>query len=229
MRRLRLGMAQINTTIGDFPGNKQKILKAIDDARALGVDLLTFPELAICGYPPEDLLFKPQFISENLKALDEVVRSATGITVVVGFVDPKDELVFDGNSMVLDEKGELIARGEQFAEDLIAVDLDIESVFRARLHDPRWRKASLFLNAERRQVTSVYSERCALGGLMFNSFARLVSSFQVSSSISMPSLALFPASRSSISPGRNTSVKPAMGGHDLTLPIKCKTSCWYAP
>ncbi len=52
MRRLRVGMAQINTTVGDFNGNFQKMLKAISDARALGVDLLTFPELAICGYPP---------------------------------------------------------------------------------------------------------------------------------------------------------------------------------
>jgi len=92
MRQLRIGMAQVNTTMGDFPGNKGKILKTIENARALGIDLLTFPELAICGYPPEDLLFKPQFISENLKVLNEVIRSATGITVVVGFVDAKESI-----------------------------------------------------------------------------------------------------------------------------------------
>jgi NAD+ synthase (glutamine-hydrolysing) len=51
MRRLRLGTAQINTTVGDFKGNTRKILKVIADGSALGVDLLTFPELAICGYP----------------------------------------------------------------------------------------------------------------------------------------------------------------------------------
>lgn len=51
MRRLRLGIAQINTTVGDFKGNTRKILKAIADGSALGVDLLTFPELAICSYP----------------------------------------------------------------------------------------------------------------------------------------------------------------------------------
>ncbi len=66
MRRLRIGMAQINTTVGDFAGNTRKILKAISEARSLGIDLITFPELAICGYPPEDLLFRPQFIAENL-------------------------------------------------------------------------------------------------------------------------------------------------------------------
>jgi NAD+ synthase (glutamine-hydrolysing) len=58
-------MAQINTTVGDFAGNRQKILKTINEARPAGVDLLTFPELGVCGYPPEDLLFKPQFIAES--------------------------------------------------------------------------------------------------------------------------------------------------------------------
>jgi NAD+ synthase (glutamine-hydrolysing) len=258
-RRLRLGMAQINVTVGDFPGNRRKILKAVEEAKAAGVDLLTFPELAICGYPPEDLLFKPQFISEILKSLEKVVTASKGITLVVGYVDAtediynaaaiihdgklvhsyhktflpnygvfdenryfragerttvyiigginiginvcediwyefgpattqayagadviinisaspyhfgkgnfrermiatraadnvaifafnnlvggQDELVFDGNSLILDEKGQLVARGKQFEEDLILADLDIESVFRTRLHDPRWRKS----------------------------------------------------------------------------------------
>jgi NAD+ synthase (glutamine-hydrolysing) len=58
-------MAQINTTVGDFPGNTQKILEAITEARSLGVDLVTFPELAVCGYPPEGLLLKPKFIEDN--------------------------------------------------------------------------------------------------------------------------------------------------------------------
>jgi NAD+ synthase (glutamine-hydrolysing) len=260
-RRLRIGMAQINTTVGDFTGNKRKILRTIDEARTLGVDLLTFPELAICGYPPEDLLFKPQFIAENLRSLNKVIETSSGITVVIGFVDAKediynaaavvhdgklvgvyhkiylpnygvfdenryfragnecpvytiaginvgvnicediwyeagpattqaysgaeviinisaspyhfgkgsyrermiatraadnvaivafnnlvggqDELVFDGNSLLLDEKGQLIARGKQFEEDLIVAELDVESVFRTRLHDPRWRKELL--------------------------------------------------------------------------------------
>lgn len=69
MRRLRIGMSQINVTVGDFAGNTRKILGAIAEAQSLGVDLLTFPELFICGYPPEDLPFKPQFIEENLRCL----------------------------------------------------------------------------------------------------------------------------------------------------------------
>ena len=266
MRRLRIGLAQINATVGDFKGNTQKILEAVAQARSLGVDLITFPELAICGYPPEDLLFKPQFIDENRHYLERVVDSSSGLTIVVGFVDAKediynaaavihdgklagvyhkiylpnygvfdenryfragsdcpvyviygigvsvnicediwyeagpataqaysgaevivnisaspyhfgrgnfrqrmlatrasdnvaifaynnlvggqDELVFDGNSMVLDEKGQLIARGKQFEEDLIVADLDVESVFRTRLHDPRWRKEAPLLEEQ---------------------------------------------------------------------------------
>ncbi|MFC2034161.1 NAD+ synthase [Chloroflexota bacterium] len=258
MRQLRIGMAQINTTVGDFAGNREKIIRAIDKARSLGVDMLTFPELAICGYPPEDLLFKPQFITENIRSLETIIKASSNITVVTGFVDVKediynaaaiihdgelvdvyhkiflpnygvfdenryfragnkcpiyviagvgigvticediwyeagpatmqvysgaevivnisaspyhygkgdyrermlatratdnvaifvynnlvggqDELVFDGNSMILDATGRLITRGKQFKEDLIIVDLDIESVFQTRLHDSRWRK-----------------------------------------------------------------------------------------
>jgi NAD+ synthase (glutamine-hydrolysing) len=65
MRSMRVGLAQINSTVGDFAGNVEKIIDAINKARSMEVDLLAFPELAICGYPPEDLLFKPCFLDEN--------------------------------------------------------------------------------------------------------------------------------------------------------------------
>jgi NAD+ synthase (glutamine-hydrolysing) len=260
MRRLRIALAQINTTVGDFDGNVKKILGAVDTARTFKADIVTLPELAICGYPPEDLLFKPQFIQANLQSLQKVIEASNGITAVVGFVDSdgdiynaaalisdgkligtyhkmylpnygvfdenryfrggtecpvyvvngvgiginicediwyqagpatvqadagaeviinisaspyhtgkgesrekmiaarasdtvaifaynnlvggQDELVFDGHSCIFDEHGNLITRGKQFEEDFIVADLDIESVFRARLHDPRWRKES---------------------------------------------------------------------------------------
>jgi len=96
-------MAQINTTVGDFAGNRQKILKAIDEARSLGVDLLTFPELAICGYPPEDLLFKPQFIVENLQSLDKVVEASSGLSIVIGFVDAKED-IYNAAALIHDGK-----------------------------------------------------------------------------------------------------------------------------
>jgi NAD+ synthase (glutamine-hydrolysing) len=85
-------MAQINTTVGDFKGNTGKILEAIAEGKSRGVDLLTFPELAICGYPPEDLLLKPKFIEENLKSLDRVIEGSSGITVAVGFVDARGDI-----------------------------------------------------------------------------------------------------------------------------------------
>jgi NAD+ synthase (glutamine-hydrolysing) len=259
MKPLRIALAQINATVGDVAGNTRLIQERIAQARELRVDLLAFPELAITGYPPEDLLLMPRFIQQNLKALDEIVRTAHGLTVVVGFVDKKDdsynaaaiihngalvdsyhkvflpnysvfdedryfqagrealvfelegvkvgvsicediwhggdpiktetvlgdaevvinisaspfyagkrevrqqmlssqardnaacvayvnmvggqdELVFDGNSIIIDPQGELIAQAHAFAEDLLVADLDVDIVFRTRLHDPRRRK-----------------------------------------------------------------------------------------
>ena len=258
MRRFRVALAQINTTVGDLEGNTAKILGRVEEAREMGADLVAFPELAITGYPPEDLLFKPQFITDNRRQLDKVVENSQGIAVVVGFVDAdddiynaaavihdgkllgtyrkmylpnygvfdedryfhsgsecpvfiingarigvnicediwyatgpitlqrsagaeviiningspfhvgkrsyrekmlatravdngvivcylnlvggQDELVFDGNSMIFSQQGEVMVQGSQFEEDMVLADLDVEGVFRARLHDPRPRK-----------------------------------------------------------------------------------------
>ncbi|MBA7501420.1 Glutamine-dependent NAD(+) synthetase [subsurface metagenome] len=103
MRRLRIGLAQLNTIVGDFEGNTQKIVAAIAEARSLGVDLITFPELAICGYPPEDLLLKPQFIEENLRSLDKIVAVSSGLTIVVGFVDAKGD-IYNAAAVIHDGK-----------------------------------------------------------------------------------------------------------------------------
>ncbi len=89
MNIIRIGMAQINCTVGDLAGNTEKILRYIENAQEMGVDILSFPEMAITGYPPEDLLLKRDFINENLRHLD-IIRNKTGdICVVVGFVDRK--------------------------------------------------------------------------------------------------------------------------------------------
>jgi len=258
LHNIRIGIAQINSTVGDITGNTKKIVESIDQAKSLGVDLLTFPELAITGYPPEDLLLKPQFIRQNREGLNEIIGHSSGIVVVVGFVDSdgdtynaaavlygkelmgvyhkfylpnygvfdenryfqagqkcpvfivygvgvgvticedmwyeagpalvqtyagaavlinisaspyhagkglfrermlatrasdsaaivvhnnlvggQDELIFDGNSLIINDKGEIIARGKQFEEDFLTADLDMESVFRSQLRDPRRRK-----------------------------------------------------------------------------------------
>ena len=259
MRTLRIGLCQINTTVGDIEGNTRKILDSISRGKRMGVDLLAFPEMAVTGYPPEDLLLMTKFIEANLKAVKTIARATSSITAVVGFVnkdrdifnaaailhhgkmidvyaksylpnygvfdenryfqagrqnliftvkatpiglsicediwypgDPirtqtlyggaelivnisaspyhagksalrekmistratdnaaivafcnlvggQDELVFDGGSSIFDQRGELLVRGRQFEEDLVVADLDMEAVFRMRLHDPRIRR-----------------------------------------------------------------------------------------
>lgn len=87
MRSLRLAMAQINCTVGDVDGNVDKIISRIREAKRMGVELVAFPELAVTGYPPEDLLLKKTFIQKNLAGLRKVVRACRGLTAVVGFVD----------------------------------------------------------------------------------------------------------------------------------------------
>ncbi len=283
MRSLRIAMAQLNPTVGDLQGNTDLIRKAMDDARSWGADLVTFPEMAITGYPPEDLLLRPKFIEENARCLEEIAAASDGLTLVVGYVDAKsdlynaaavvhngrvvdtyhkiylpnygvfdenryfqqghrcpvyviggvgvgvticediwyeagpaalqaysgaevlvnisaspyhfkkgsfrqrvlatrasdnvaivaynnivggqDELIFDGNSMILDEQGRLIAGGRQFDEDLVLADLDVEGVFRARLHDPRWRKDAPLLKQHGWEVARiVVSQAPAAGG-----------------------------------------------------------------
>ena len=258
MRRFRVGLAQINPTVGDFEANVRKIGAGLERARALGCGLVAFPELAVTGYPPEDLLFKSAFIEANLKALEDLTKLTRGLSAVVGFVDKRDdifnaaavlhdgavagvyhkqylpnygvfdedryfqagreapvftlgattfgvnvcediwyptgpttrqalagaelvvsinaspyhagkghqrerliatraaddlvcvafvntvggqdELVFDGASLIVNERGEIVARGQQFREDFVAADLDLDAVFHARLHDSRRRK-----------------------------------------------------------------------------------------
>lgn len=87
MKSIRIALAQINPVVGDLSGNVQKIISYIKKARALKAELIAFPELAITGYPPEDLLLKHQFVNDNINALDQVKAASNDITVIVGFVD----------------------------------------------------------------------------------------------------------------------------------------------
>lgn len=281
MRTLRIALAQINSTVGDLDGNVRKILGAIEAARKNRVDCIAFPELAITGYPPEDLLLKSQFIQDNIDALERVAGKCSGITAVIGFVDRQediynaaaiihngrietvyhkcylpnygvfdenryfqagstapvfdlrgvavgvnicediwypegptysqalgggaevvininaspyhagkrsyreemlatrardntvviayvnlvggqDELIFDGGSVVFNERGELVARGRQFQEELMVLDLSADAVFRARLHDPRRRQEKrerLFPEVQKFKLESVGSKK----------------------------------------------------------------------
>jgi NAD+ synthetase len=84
---MKIALAQINPTIGDFPNNTKKISHFIDQAKRRGCDLVVFPELAISGYPPRDLLERRDFVQENLRRLHELIESVDGIAVICGFVD----------------------------------------------------------------------------------------------------------------------------------------------
>ncbi len=261
MRRVRVGLAQVNPTVGAIEANARMVVDWMARARLAGCDIVAFPELTLTGYPPEDLLFKPAFIEANLRALAEVSKQSRGMTAILGFVDKRDdifnaaallhdgahagtyhkqylpnygvfdenryfqsgtespvftlgettiaanicediwyptgpttlqalsgaelvvtinaspyhagkaqfrekmlatrasddivclafvntvggqdELVFDGHSFIFNEKGEVLARGRAFEEDLVVADVDLDQVFRARLHDSRRRKEKL--------------------------------------------------------------------------------------
>ena len=261
MRRLRVALAQINSTVGDLAGNAARCLDAARRAAELDADLVAFPELAICGYPPEDLLLRASFIHDAVAALEGLARDADGLPPLVvgglefdlvlynsaavlhsgrivgghrkhrlpnygvfdeqryfqaGTATPRfviggvevaatvcediwypdgpardaalagaevivninaspfhagkarerermlatravdnhvaiayvnqvggqDELVFDGNSLVLDACGELLARAASMREDLVVVDIAVDDVLQVRLHESRLRRVS---------------------------------------------------------------------------------------
>jgi NAD+ synthase (glutamine-hydrolysing) len=81
---VRLALAQINTVVGDLEGNRERILDAIDEARDADADLVLVPELAVTGYPPEDLLLRPGFLRAAERSLAEIARAARGIVALVG-------------------------------------------------------------------------------------------------------------------------------------------------
>ena len=272
----RIALAQINARVGDIEGNLNKILRYLSSAKDSGVDIVCFPELSITGYPPEDLLLKPNFINDSIDAVQEVRKATENITVILGYADRKediynaaaiihdkkivdvyhkrylpnygvfdenryfqsgvrapvyklggvifgvnicediwypgdptrrqallgdaqiiinissspyyaskigsrermlmtrakdnsvnvvfcnmvggqDELVFDGNSVVIGETGSIIARAKSFEEDLLIADINVNRVFRSRIHDPRRRKErhALELHSEKAEIIDI--------------------------------------------------------------------------
>jgi NAD+ synthase (glutamine-hydrolysing) len=254
---MRIALAQINTTVGDLDGNRARILEAIGEARSAQAGLVLLPELAVTGYPPEDLLLRPGFVRAARESLDEIARATQDVVALVGFphldrdlynacavcsggevkaiyrkrflpnygvfdedryfapardclllelggtligpticedmwqpgppatdlalagaqlltnisaspfhvcrdrerremfatrardnscfvafcnaVGGQDELIFDGNSLVLDEEGNVLARGPGFEEALLVVDIDPADAVGRRLRDVRRR------------------------------------------------------------------------------------------
>src|SRR5512138_2525047 len=104
---MKIALAQINPTVGDLRGNVELIASAAGDARAAGADLVVLPELAVCGYPPEDLLLNPHFVRECRGALAETARRCAGIDAVVGFPESAADRVH--NAAVLLRSGVPVA------------------------------------------------------------------------------------------------------------------------
>ena len=87
---MKIGFAQINATVGDLRGNFDKILTAYERLAAAGADLVITPELAITGYPPQDLVFKSRFVPQNVETLERLHARVTGAALLVGFIDPNE-------------------------------------------------------------------------------------------------------------------------------------------
>ncbi len=265
MRWLRIGLAQLNPIVGNFGHNVAHMVAAMEQARRAQVDVLVFPELAVCGYPPEDLLLRPSFIRANLNALETLASQVHDLWVIAGFVDlqidlynaaaligngkvagiyhkrylpnygvfdedryfragstcplfvfdnvrlgiticedvwypggpaqwlatagadvvinlsaspyhatkgrqrermlatraqdngvwfayancvgGQDELVFDGQSLVIDPSGATVASGQPFMEELVVAGIDLDAVLETKLHDPRLRKIGVELTS----------------------------------------------------------------------------------
>ena len=103
-KSIRIALAQINTTVGDFKSNKKKIIENIQKAKNLNADIIAFPELTVTGYPPEDLLLRPQFIKDNFKCLQQIIPETKNITVVTGFVDSSDGKLYNCAAILNDGK-----------------------------------------------------------------------------------------------------------------------------
>ncbi len=89
---MRVALAQINATVGDVAGNERKLVEALEAAKQAGAQLFAAPELALSGYPPEDLLFKEHFLAQAREALDRVAAHATGIVALIGFPERADDV-----------------------------------------------------------------------------------------------------------------------------------------
>ena len=105
--KIRMALAQINTIVGDLDGNFQKIVQNINAAREAGCHLVAFPELAIPGYPPEDLVLRGEFIRDQKDILHKIADHVTNLVCVVGFVDDTDGNLY--NSAAILQKGHIKA------------------------------------------------------------------------------------------------------------------------
>ena len=88
---MKIGLAQINSTVGDFPANAKRIVNAYREALDGGAELVLVPEMALVGYPPRDLVFKSGFVDKCLQALDHLRGEIGEVPLVVGYIDHNED------------------------------------------------------------------------------------------------------------------------------------------
>jgi len=103
---MKVGMAQVNSTVGDLVGNIDKIRAYIERAKEADVDIVAFPELCLTGYPPQDLLYEKAFVTQNKEALLNLVKDISGVVGIVGFVDCDGSRIF--NSAAVFSEGKIV-------------------------------------------------------------------------------------------------------------------------
>ncbi len=101
---LRIALAQMNLIVGDFKYNTDKIQKQLKLAKKIGADVVLFPELAVAGYPPEDLLLKESFLDQSQKALDKIVPYSKGLTAIVGYAEKKGRGIYNSAALLCNGK-----------------------------------------------------------------------------------------------------------------------------
>ena len=87
---MKIALGQINPTVGDFPGNRNKIVEYSHRAQSAGAGLILFPELSVCGYPPRDLVERPSFVTRNRDSVEQIAAETRGISVICGLVTPAE-------------------------------------------------------------------------------------------------------------------------------------------
>ncbi len=112
MRTLRIALSQMNPTVGALDANATRIIDCVVEAERLGADIVAFPELALTGYPPEDLVLKPEFIRDNIAALQRVAASVGDITAIVGFVDTDDTDIYNAAAII--QQGRVVGCHRKF-------------------------------------------------------------------------------------------------------------------
>ena len=102
MPEIRVALSQINPTVGDIKGNKDLIQSELKRAQQSGADIIAFPELAITGYPPEDLLYNPDFIDASKEAIEQIAKASLGIVTIIGYPekDPNEGELYNSAAVI---------------------------------------------------------------------------------------------------------------------------------